>query len=219
MADINLIPNDYRDWMRRQSVLKHCLVGYALGVIVIAFTAFSLTRAANQAEELAADLKSQNAIAQQQRLQLDLLDEQRGEYERQWSLLRGLRAGAAVEDIFQIVDRSILGGNLWFTDWTFRRAGVVVDGEQRERNTGYIIIKSGNGQDPSDTGWQVETHMSISGQAYDHQAISTFVRSLFEQPDVTDVSVSKTSMTTFAERRVVDFDITVILNSALREDS
>ena len=80
-------------------------------------------------------------------------------------MLRGLRAGAAVEDIFQIIDRSLTSDDLWFVDWTFRRAGVVVEGEQRGVETGYFIIVPDEGAAVPETEWQVESHMTIHGQA------------------------------------------------------
>ena len=59
--------------------------------------------------------------------------------------------------------------------------------------------------------------MSIRGQAQDHQALSGFVRALFEQDLIKDVSVQRTSRTELGTRRVVDFDITVVLNSSSTE--
>ena len=169
--------------------------------------------ATGRVRERVATLQSQNAITQQQQAELERLNARQAEFERQWSLLRSLRAGVAVEDIFQIIDRALQGNELWFNDWTFRRAGVVVDGE-RSVDTGYFIVVPANGQ--SDGEWQVETHMTISGQAEDHQALSTFVRALFEQQDVRDVNVHKTTMINYGVGRVVDFDMTVVLNSAMR---
>ena len=63
----------------------------------------------------------------------------------------------------------------------------------------------------------VETHMTIRGQAIDHQALSKFVRALFEEPAINDVNVQRTSLTNYANGRVVEFDITVVLNSRYRE--
>ena len=146
-----------------------------------------------------------------------MLTEQRAEYERRWSLLRGLRAGASMQDIFSLVDQALLPGDLWFVDWTFRRAGVIVNGEQRGIETGYFIIVADQPGQPSTDTMSVETHMTISGQARDHQALSTFVRSLFEQEEVLDVNVQRTSQSQFANTRVVNFDLTIVLNNALKD--
>ena len=152
-----------------------------------------------------------------QQTQLQALKEQQSEYERRWSVLRGLRAGAAVDEIFTLIDRAIIAGDLWFLDWSFRRAGVIVDGQQRGVETGYFVIVA-DGDDPlAAPDLTVETHMTIRGQAVDHQALSKFVRALFEEPAIKDVNVQRTSLTNYANGRVVEFDITVVLNSTYRE--
>ena len=217
MPDIDLIPVDYRDWLSRKSAL----VKYAIALLsvnaVIVVTGVLIGHSADQQQVRAAELKTENAITQQQQVQLQQLKDQQGEYERRWSLLRGLRAGAAVDDIFSLIDESIIAGDLWFIDWSFRRAGVIVDGQQRGVETGYFIIVAESEDPLADHDLSIETHMTIHGQAKDHQALSKFVRALFEQNDIKDVNVQKTSQIDYANGRVVDFNVTVVLNSAYRE--
>lgn len=217
MADIDLIPVDYREWLTRQSMLRmHGLVVGALLIVIVA-AAVVLERSAAEAQSRVVQLKSQSAITQQQQMQLETLKQQQAEFERRWSLLRGLRAGAAVDEIFTLIDRAIVPGDLWFLDWSFRRAGVIVDGEKRGVETGYFVIVAENGDLQSSPDLTVETHMTIRGQAIDHQALSSFVRALFEEPAIRDVNVRRTGLTNYANGRVVEFDITVILNSTYRE--
>ena len=217
MANIDLIPEDYRNWLSRRSILKR--FGFTITIILAATLLVGgiVGHGAKRAQSRVAQLKSQNAITQQQHAQLELLTQEQAEYEHQWSLLRGLRAGAAAEDIFSIIDAALKGGDLWFTSLNFRRAGVIVDGEQRGVETGYFIVVPADERPESQADWQVETHMTIQGQAKDHQALSTFVRSLFEQPDIKDVNVQKTALTDYGNGRVVSFDLTIVLNSALRD--
>ena len=59
--------------------------------------------------------------------------------------------------------------------------------------------------------------MSIHGQARDHQALSNFVRALFEQGQISDVSVQKTTRVEYGGGTVVDFNLTVVLASEPRE--
>jgi len=59
--------------------------------------------------------------------------------------------------------------------------------------------------------------MVLEGRAIDHQALSTFVRALFEQPDIKDVSVQGTSLTDYANGRIVSFDLTIVLNSDIEQ--
>lgn len=217
MADIDLIPIDYRDWLSRKATLTKYAIALLLFNVAVVAVGVLLSHGAAQQQARVAELKTRNAITQQQQARLQHLKDQQSEYERHWSLLRGLRAGAAVDDIFSLIDKSIFAGDLWFLDWSFRRAGVIVDGQQRGVETGYFIIVAESDDPLSDHDLSVETHMTIHGQAKDHQALSKFVRALFDQRDIKDVNVQKTSQTDYANGRVVDFNMTVVLNSAYRE--
>ncbi|MCP4299264.1 MAG: PilN domain-containing protein [Gammaproteobacteria bacterium] len=213
MADLDLIPQDYRNQLKQRAMLRQYLIAFAaLNIVTLAFGGV-FTQLSRQASARVEELQSQSAITEQQQAQLEQLSTQQTEYEQRWSLLRGLRAGAAVEDIFKIVDKALVNDDLWFVDWSFRRAGVVVDGETRGIETGYFVIVPADQQSSEIPEWQVETHMTLEGRALDHQALSTFVRSLFEQPDIKDVSVQRTSLTDYANGRVVSFDLTIVLNS------
>ena len=216
MAELDLIPQDYRTWLSQRSMIVRCATVFAVINVLGLLGGIALAHAASERKAAIVSLRAANAITQQQQTQLQQLSEQRGELERRWSLLRSLRAGAAVSDIFTLIDRAVVAGDLWFLDWSFRRAGIIVDGEQRGVETGYFVIVSDSDDAPGTRDLSVETHMTIHGQARDHQALSRFVRALFEQSDVRDVSVQKTSQTRYGAGFVVDFDITVVLNSAVR---
>ena len=213
MAELDLIPEDYRSRLRRRSELRRFAIVFAfLNIASLAATGV-FAELSGRVSERIEELKTRSAMTEQQQLQLEQLSGEQREYERRWAMLRGLRAGAAVEDIFRIVDRAMVGNELWFENWSFRRAGVVVDGETRGVETGYFVIVPADGQASGNPEWQVETHMVLEGRALDHQALSTFVRALFEQADIKDVSVQKTTLTDYANGRVVSFDLTIVLNS------
>lgn len=213
MSELDLIPQDYRNKLTRRAMLGQYLVAFVILNVLVLSSGGLLAHLTRQATMQIQALKSQSAITEQQQARLEQLGSQQSEYERRWSLLRGLRAGAAVEDIFKIIDRALVNDDLWFVDWSFRRAGVVVDGETRGIETGYFVIVSDDDQATETPDWQVETHMTLEGRALDHQALSKFVRALFEQPDIKDVSVRRTSLIDYANDRVVSFDLTIILNS------
>lgn len=213
MAELDLIPQDYRDKLTQRSMLKRYLIAFALLNVIILALAGLLSQMTQKTSTRIEELKAQSAITAQQTEQLEVLAQEQSEFERRWSLLRGLRAGAAIEDIFRIIDQALVDDDLWFVDWSFRRAGVIVDGETRTIETGYFLIVPADNPAEVAPKWQVETHMTLEGRAVDHQALSTFVRALFEQPDIKDVSVRRTSLTDYANRRVVSFDLTIILNS------
>lgn len=213
MGDLDLIPHDYKIQLQQRAMLRQFVIAFAIINIIILASSGLFAQLSHQSNVRVQELQLQSAITEQQQTQLEQLTTQQSEYERRWSLLRGLRAGAAVDDIFRIIDRALVDDDLWFVAWSFRRAGVVVDGETRGIETGYFVIVSPDEQSAEDPAWQVETHMVLEGRAVDHQALSTFVRALFEQPDIKDVSVQKTSLTDYANRRIVSFDLTIVLNS------
>lgn len=216
MAEIDLIPREYRNWLGKKIVLRNGLLLIAASVVVVLVSGAWLSHSVAEGKALAARLQAENAITQQQQLQLQQLKDQQATYEQQLALLQGLRAGAAIEEIFALIDRSLVADRLWFLDWGFRRAGIVVDGQKRTTETGYFIIVDETSDPASTPDLEVETRMTIHGQATDHQALSSFVRALFEQPDVRDVSVQRTSSTHVGARRAVEFNITVILHSEFR---
>lgn len=213
MVELDLIPQDYRDKLKQRSMLKQHLIAFAILNVVVLAVGGLFSQMTQRISVRIQELESQSAVTALQQQQLEELAEEQSEFERRWSLLRGLRAGAAIEDIFRIVDQALVDDDLWFVNWSFRRAGVVVNGETRTIETGYFLIVPPDGQPGETPAWQVETHMTLEGRAVDHQALSTFVRALFEQPDIKDVSVRRTSLTDYANRRVVSFDLTIILNS------
>ncbi len=213
MAELDLIPLDYRNTLNQRAMFRHFLITFVILNLVVLGASGLIVHLSQQAEARIRELKSQSAITEQQQAQLEQLVARQAEYEQRWSLLRGLRAGAAVEDIFTIVDQALVSDDLWFVDWSFQRAGVVVQGEARGVETGYFVVVPANGESGETPAWQVETHMVLEGRAIDHQALSTFVRSLFEQPDIKDVSVQRTALTDYANGRVVSFDLTIVLNS------
>lgn len=198
-------------------MLRRYAAAFLAASIALLFTGGMFDQLADRTRGEASRLKAESDITQQKQAEIERLDVEQREYEGQLSLLYGLRAGAAIEDIFSIVDRSFAAGELWFLDWSFQRAGIIVDGEKRGIETGYFIIVSEDGEPASGQDLEVETRMTIRGQAQNHQSLSKFVRALFEQRDIRDVSVQKTSQADYASRRVVDFAITIVLNSALGE--
>lgn len=215
MAELDLIPQDYRNWLSQKALLRQYVIVFLILNLIVLTSSGVLAQFSKHATQRIQNLQAQSAITEQQQVQLEQLREQQAEYERRWSLLRGLRAGAAVEDIFRIIDEALVSNDLWFVDWSFRRAGVVVDGETRDVETGYFIMVREDGKYNDDIDWQVETHMKVNGQARDHQALSSFVRKLFEQRSIQDVSVQNTALIDYANGRVVSFELDIILNSAV----
>lgn len=213
MSEIDLIPSEYRSRLWQRYALK--ILGLSSSAIVattaVAAGAFSSTT--SRIESQIADLEAQRAVTSQQRAELEALNGQQIEFEQQLDLLQGLRSGAAADAMFVTVDRALEDHGVWFTRWQFQRAGVLVAEQQNEVYSGYFIVvpegEVGNG----DSNWQVETRMTIEGQAIDHSALSEFVDGLFAQPEIVDVRVQKTLLRSYPRMDVVDFALAIVLNS------
>lgn len=209
MHDIDLIPASYRRervfaiWIRWIGALILVLVMTTAGARVW------LDAAIESTDAKVANLQMQQTITSGERDQLAALTENQKEYLDQLYLLKGLRSGAATTDLFTIIDQALVGDELWFRRWEFRRAGVT-NAEGQSIETGYFVVVSSDGT--QNDSWRVETHMTIDGQAQDHAALSEFVQRLLSHPEIENVHVRRTELQRFATRSLVDFDIAVIIN-------
>lgn len=210
---IDLIPADYRENLSRQGHLRGAIWCSVMLCVAVALASLWYGRVAKQIRQETEFLRTQYALSAQQREQLDVLDARLAALDEEWLLLRGLRSGAAAEDLFVIVDRALPGEDVWFINWEFRRAGVIVPQTEHTVNTGYFIVVPKGQQTEELAAWQVKTHMNINGQARDHAALSRFVRGLYEQPEIQDVKVNNTRVRQYSDTTVVDFDLAVVLHN------
>ena len=77
-----------------------------------------------------------------------------------------------------------------------------------------MIPEGGNRADPKEQEtWKIQTHMEVSGHATDHQALSSFVRRVLQQPQISDVRILNTQQQAIADQTVVDFRLVITVNS------
>ncbi|MEN8802551.1 MAG: hypothetical protein ABF297_11290 [Thiogranum sp.] len=210
---MDLIPQDYRDRLRISGLVKRFTFS-AAGMLLLSalvYAAFGIA-ISNDSKAIRA-LEKKKAITSQQRLVLERLQgEHRGMADK-LAVLERLRGGAVAQDMFIAVDRALDGDSVWFTSWSFLRAGSAAPREPQTVNTGYfIVIPQGQGSDPQPA-WQIKTHMEIKGQASDHAALSEFVRRLLDQSQIADVRVLNTRQHKYRQATVVDFELAVVVNS------
>jgi len=213
MADIDLIPSDYR----RSLALKKSLVKFAMacaGLIAVTFVShIAVTKAVGVVQADVTKLQAQQKITTQQRNELTRWEGKKKSFEHQLALLQGLRSGAAAEKMFATIDRALEGNDVWFLSWEFQRAGEKVDEAPKTVNTGYfIVVPASEGRKKTET-WKINTHMSIKGQANDHAALSRFVRRLINQPEIQDIRILRTGLKDRGNSAIVDFEMAVVVNS------
>jgi hypothetical protein len=218
MSDIDLIPQSYRDrrWQMRWLKIYSWILGGLVSVMALSATIVGI--AAANATSRVEVLQQRQAVTAQQRADLEQMGAEKAELERQFRLLSGLRSGAAAGDMFVTVDRALTGDDIWFLNWEFKRAGVLVGEEIQTVNTGYFIVVPDGAATPAPDEIRVQTHMAIRGQARDHSALSGFVRRLFVQPEIDDVRIRKTSLVRNDKDDAVDFELAIVLNTQVSSD-
>jgi Tfp pilus assembly protein PilN len=217
IRDIDLIPSDYRQarWIR---VWLLQMISVTVIVTVVCVSSFGMLQwKASRLQTEVAALEKQRAVTNQQRTDLEYLSGRKTALNQQLVMLNSLRSGAPARSVFTAIDNALADSEIWFLNWEFKRAGVILPESQAAGvETGYFIVVP-EGRPASDgEDWMVETHMRITGQARNHETLSRFVNGLYEQPSVVDVSVQKTERRERNSVAVVEFDLAVVLNSEAR---
>ncbi|MEM7280581.1 MAG: PilN domain-containing protein [Pseudomonadota bacterium] len=215
MTDFNLIPNEYLVRRRRSRYVRLYAFLLAGSLVLNGVTFGYFTQLEAMTKNQVEVLQTKQAATAQQRSQLSVLDARRNNYESELKILAGLRSGGAAKTMFTTIDRALPDKDVWFLDWQFRRAGVLVTSTQEAVNTGYFIVVPDKGTQTEDQPWRVQTHMTIKGQAKDHVALSTFVRNLFAQPEIEDVRVRRTTLRSGQSSKNVEFDLAIVLNTEI----
>lgn len=213
MADIDLIPNSYRTRRWQTRWLKYTAAIVVGSIVMLTAGLFALEITTTKSQSRVDALQLRQSVSAQQRADLERLNAEKEELLRQYELLSGLRSGAAAEDMFVTIDNALVGDDVWFLEWEFQRAGVLIGEGIQTVNTGYFIVVPEGADRPKDNAFRVQTNMFIRGQAQDHSALSAFVRRLFAQPEIGDVRIRRTSVNSREEYDSVDFDLAVVLNT------
>lgn len=212
---MNLIPEDYKRYLQQLHMLKRwgLLMLAFIVVSISASSAFSYKASEYQKEIVV--LERKKAISSQQRNLLQSLQKDHIKLVGKHDVLEKLRGGALAENMFVTVDRAMDGNSVWFKSWRFDRAGSKTSEPPKGVNTGYfIIIPDGERADKkTQEAWKIQTHMEVDGEAKDHDALSSFVRRLLQQPQIGDVRIISTRQQTTADITVVNFRLAIIVNS------
>lgn len=212
---MDLIPADYRRYLQQLQLLRRW--GFALlAYIVLATLATALLKysAAEFQKEIVV-LEKKKAISSHQRGILQELEQDRALLAKKREVLEKLRGGALAEDMFVNIDRALNGKTVWFKNWKFTRAGSKTTETPKGVNTGYFIVipENSRASRSEQETWKIQTHMEVSGQATDHEALSTFVRRVLQQPQIGDVRILNTQKQADADKTVVDFRLIITVNS------
>ncbi len=208
MSEIDLIPKNYREHIWKINTLK--LFGViVLCLIITAGVAYAALEYVKQ--ETISEINKLSEIKEitsQQREMLQKLRSEKKELDYQWSLLNGLRSAFAAEDLFVAIDDAIQNVDVWFSSIKFERSEIALENENTV-NTGYFIIVT---PDEEKKSLAIGTKMLITGEALNHSTLSSFVKSLIDQPEILDAKVLETSLNRNKRSKYVKFHLAITVN-------
>ena len=212
---MDLVPADYRRYIQQLQLL-HRWGLFTLVIIAVSVSiSLGLKYMASEYQKEIVVLEKKKAISSHQRGILQDLEKDRSLLTKKHRILEKLRGGALAEDMFVNIDRALNGKNIWFKNWKFIRAGSKTSEKPRGVNTGYFIVipESDRANQKEKEAWQIQTHMEVSGQATDHEALSSFVHRVLQQPQIGDVRILNTRQQVIMDKTVVDFKLVIMVNS------
>ncbi|MGB9149652.1 MAG: PilN domain-containing protein [Burkholderiales bacterium] len=214
MADIDLIPQSYRDSQRIQRTLKSYLLVCLLLVAIVAALRGTIYYLNESLQPEIARLKTKEALSVQQLAQLDQLRAAKQKAEKQWQILQGLRGKPIIDQLFSAVDTA-LPGSLWFDDIKYMREGQFVDVKPETRNVGYFIVVPKDEKNPAagEQGWRVARHVEIRGQAADHRTLTGFIGNLGAQPGISNVKLMNTMPREYGNSQTTEFTVVATIDT------
>lgn len=219
MSEIDLIPGAYRRKQQLLRRLRRIAYSSAGTLALILGAALFLQHENGILEDGLERLQHAKAISSQQRANLLDINQRKLEITQQYELLSGLRSGIAAVGMLRTVDRAMADAKVWFTDWSFRRAGSKARvSEAQPQLPGKYLILMPRAQAPAGSeAWVIETQMKIDGEALDHAALSGFVSRLVDQPEIQTVRVIRTETFQQQQRELIRFSLDVVVAWPQRE--
>jgi len=212
---MNLIPEDYKRYLLQLHILQRWGLVMVVIIVLSVSISFALKHRADEFQKEIVVLEKQKAISSQTRNLLQNLQKDHNKLLAKRGVLEKLRGGALAENMFVTVDRALDGNSVWFKNWRFDRAGSKSSETPKGVNTGYFIVipEDGNSNKKTKEAWKIQTRMEVDGEAIDHEALSSFVRRLLQQPQIGEVRIINTRQQVHADITVVNFRLAIIVNS------
>ena len=212
---MNLVPEDYKRYLQQLHILQRWGFAMLVFIVLASSVSFVLNDKADAYQQKIVLLEQKKAISSQQRTVLQTLEKDYKKLLEKHNILEKLRGGAVAESMFVTIDRALDSNNVWFKNWSFERAGSKTTEQPKGVNTGYFIVipEAERSNKKAKEAWKIQTHMEVAGEAKDHEALSSFVRRLLQQPQIGDVRILNTQQRTNADQTVVDFRLVITVNS------
>ena len=211
MSEVDLIPEEFRQFKLLKQRVKYFIVLYVIIIVVIGFAKLWLVNTVNSENDLLTTLKTEENSILGNRQVIDGLQAKRDELDTYLAVLESLRGGPKAEHMFVALDRAI-NDSVWITRWKFMRAGEKTGSNSANHSVGYFVVPKAQVK-PVDQ-WSNQVRMEIAGQALTHSALADFVTKLVSQSEVADVRLQSTSIKPFLSGQAIAYDLSVKIHKA-----
>lgn len=209
MAEVDLIPEDYRQATNLKRFSKKFFLVFAILILLMVLGKSLLSFLIAMENKRTMTLETSEVLIVEQRNLLEKLRAQKTDLQQRLALLNSLRGGPQAEKLFRIIDRAV-SQSVWFTSLSFNRIGEDLQVLPKKRNSGYFrtVQQTDNPQHGERQG---QMRMEINGQALNHSALADLVKKLLNQQEVHDVHILNTSTLQYTSGQITAYKLVVTI--------
>lgn len=217
MAEVDLIPYEFRRSQRRRESIKAWLSGYLLLLVLLLTAKLWLGSALRCEKREISTLQAEETALRQERQRLHELEKQRQLLLEHLGVLNFLRGGPRAEEMFVVIDRAI-NPAVWISGWKFLRTEEQVAGAPAPSNPAFTLLaKSESGADAQEE--HKGPRMEISGQALSHSNLADFVATLQEQQEIAEVKLQNAIEKPYLSGHAIFYQMTLRVTSAQKSEN
>ncbi len=215
MADIDLIPADYRNLARLRRRLPRVVIAVIAVVLIIGVARFALYRLVSFENAHMAQLQTESNVAARSNADADSFRQRKALAEKQLAELDELRGRDRLSLLLRAIDVAY-SDSIWVDHVRFFR-GDIPAGETSSLpgvgRSGVIVVPKANvpvpGTAPASAAG--EQRAEIVGHATSHTKLAEFMRSLASQPGIAEVRLVDTGLGSYANVPVIDLTLVLVI--------
>ena len=212
MVNMDLIPEDYRQFVDTQRKVRHFIAACMVVVCVIGLAKVMFSYLIWRESTKVVTLEHQEQVSQQNKSKIEALRQQKLVAEQQLTALAALRGNERVTHFLQAIDHAYTEG-VWFDNLRFMRRSDLDVLNQKN-----ITINESNSVVPNaaESTQPIETHhgAEIIGHAINHSMLAEFMRQLGAEKSVSDLRLIDTGTRAYTTLQVVDFSLDLQMNES-----
>ena len=220
MADIDLIPADYRNLARLRRRLPRIVIAVIAVALVIGVARFALYRLVSFENAHMAQLQKESHVAARGKADADSFRQRKALAEKQLAELDELRGRDRLNLLLRAIDAAY-SDSIWVDHVRFFRRDIPA-GETSSLpgggRSGIIVLPKANvpvpGAAPASAA--AEQRAEIVGHATSHTKLAEFMRGLGSQPGIAEVRLVDTGLGSSANVPVIDATLVLLIDDKAR---